>query len=209
MMRKPKRWLALCAVVLLGTLLVSGCVPGSGDSARTESLSAPQPAAGAQRDSYDMRLTLDTDAKIIGGSVTVKLTNTSDDAWTRLCFRDYIAAIGETFDKMSGAGTGLESAFTGVSDTAAGETLAYSRTEADKSVLVVDLNAPLAPGAGMEVRFDYTAQIPQDAFRYRYTAVNGDAQDRREVPAILRAEHRRIPVRHARRCDDKRLDRRD
>lgn len=115
---------------------------------------------------------LDTEAKTISGSVKIKLTNTSEDTLSQICFRDYISAIGRTYGEMNGTSLDLESKFTGIYDVSSKETLEYSRTDKDKSILFVDLKSPLAPGKSTQIQFDYKADIPENAFRYLYTTVN-------------------------------------
>lgn len=136
------------------------------------SLAAPQPSETAARDKYDIQLALDTDAKEISGSVKLLLTNTSDDDWSQLCFRDYIFSVGKTFDEMSGTDSNLESAFSGIYDASSMEALEYSRMAEDESVLLVNLQTPLASGESMEIQFDYKARILENTSRYRYSALN-------------------------------------
>lgn len=100
---------------------------------------------------------LDTEAKTISGSVKIKLTNTSEDTLSQICFRDYISAIGRTYGEMNGTSLDLESKFTGIYDVSSKETLEYSRTDKDKSILFVDLKSPLAPGKSTQIQFDYKA----------------------------------------------------
>lgn len=159
----------LCLIGLLSVLLVSGCFAGK-EPAKQEKLRAPRPSEDAVRDKYDMELVLDTDAKTLEGSVKIHLTNTSQDTWEQLCFRDYIFAIGRTFDEMRGLDSGLRSEFRSVYDMAAKEILDYARADDDESVVFVTLNSPLEPGESMQMQWDYKASIPENAFRYRYTA---------------------------------------
>lgn len=169
--KKIRSFISLCTIFILSALLIYGC-GAANDSFSKENLAAPQPAKDAIRDSYDIQLALDTNEKEINGSVKIKLTNTSQDTWSQLCFRDYISAIGQTYSKMSGSKSSVASEFTRISDASTKDKLEYSRTSEDGSVLFVVLKSPLSPGERTEIKFDYKAPIPEDAFRYRFSKVN-------------------------------------
>lgn len=157
----------------LAALLVCGCEAGN-DSVSKENPAAPKPAADAARDSYNIELSLNTQTKEIDGTMTIKLTNTSEDTWSQLCFRDYISAIGQTYSEMSGAKQIVTSEFISISEASSKEELEYFRAQEDNSVLFVVLKAPLAPGESTEIQFKYQAPIPEGAFRYRYAKINED-----------------------------------
>lgn len=169
--KKIRSWLSLCTIFILSVLLFCGCSVDKNTSPK-ENIAAPQTSENAIRDSYDIQLTLDTDEKEINGSVKIKLTNTSQDTWSQLCFRDYISAIGQIYNEMNGSKSSITSEFTSISNTSTKEELDYSRTNENSSVLFVVLKTPLAPGESTEIQFNYNAPIPEDAFRYRFTKVN-------------------------------------
>lgn len=165
--KKIRNLIPLLTIFFLFTLFICCC-------STNKNLSAPQPPTNVTQDNYDIQLALDTDTKTISGSVKIKLTNTSQDTWSQLCFRDYISAIGQTFDEMSGSNIALTSEFTGIYDVSSKESLDYYRTDEDKSVLFIKLKTPLDPGKNTQIQFDYKAFIPENAFRYRYTTVNNN-----------------------------------
>lgn len=143
-------------------------------TALKENLPVPLPLADVSRNEYDIQLVLDPKSKAIEGSVKINLTNNSDTVWTELCFRDYIAAMGQTFDQMSGSNNQLRSEFTRIFDIKTHEELNYVRGE-DQSVLFISLDSPLEPQQSMQIQFEYQASIPENAFRYRCTKGEKDS----------------------------------
>lgn len=163
-MQRTKKLIMLFTIFLFSVLLASGCSTEKAPAPK-ENLPAPQAPENAARNSYDIQLTLDTAGKMIDSRVKVKLTNSSQDTWSQLCFRDYISAIGQTFDEMNGLNSKLESEFTEIYNISSNESLNYARAADDKSVLFVSLNPPSNPGESIEIRFDYKAPVPENAFR--------------------------------------------
>lgn len=176
--KKTVTSLILCTLCVCLVMGITGCSGDKGSSKNDstakfeENLPAPVPQENAARDKYDIQLTLDTTAKSIAGSVSIQMTNTSQDTWTQVAFRDYIAAIGSLFNQMNAINSNLQSEFSRIYDTISKEDLTYTRAQADGSVLLVDLKNALEPGNSMKLTFEYQANIPKDAFRYRYAAVN-------------------------------------
>lgn len=93
-MQKTKKLIMLFTIFLFSVLLASGYSTEKAPAPK-ENLPAPQAPENAARNSYDIQLTLDTAGKMIDSRVKVKLTNSSQDTWSQLCFRDYISAIGQ------------------------------------------------------------------------------------------------------------------
>lgn len=116
---------------------------------------------------YIMDLTIDTDHKSIGGTMTVIVRNMSKDSWDNLVFRDYPSLF--TPDTNSGyPADGRITDIGEIRDITESEILSYSRGT-DASVLDVALKTPLAPGDMRKITFSFTAYIPRMESRYGYT----------------------------------------
>lgn len=114
---------------------------------------------------YIMDLTLDTENKSIGGTMTVIVRNTSSDTWDKLVFRDYPSLF--TPDTDSGyPADGRITDIGEIRDITESETLDYSRSGEDVSVLNVFLQTPLVSGDMRKITFSFTAYIPNAGKRY-------------------------------------------
>jgi len=116
---------------------------------------------------YNMKLTLDTQNHSIGGTETVMVWNNSEDTWNELCFRDYpslFTAGGESGYGCSGAISDISS----MRDLTMDAALTFERDQNDVSVVYVSLSVPLKAGESREIEFDFTAYIPKLASRYGY-----------------------------------------
>ncbi|MBQ2957344.1 MAG: M1 family metallopeptidase [Clostridia bacterium] len=99
--------------------------------------------------------------------MTVDVFNDSADAWTDLCFRDYMhsyieaSSIGGLLMK-----SGVEEASCG------GEALEVAVAE-DESIVYVKLNEPLGPGERTIVSLKYKAHVPSGYQRSNFGSVRG------------------------------------
>ena len=117
---------------------------------------------------YTMELTLDAEARTIGGHVDFEFFNTSDVEWDQLCFRDYPSLFVDPKNvgaKSSADMNGALTEITNITDNRDQSTLEYTRDE-DVSVVFVPLQTKLAPGEKMTLSYDFVATIPTIADRY-------------------------------------------
>ena len=117
---------------------------------------------------YTMDLTLDAEARTIGGHVDFEFFNTSDEEWDQLCLRDYPSLFidGKNIGKpnasdMGGALTEIKN----ITDSRDGSTIEYTRDD-DVSVVWIPLSTKLAPGEKMTLSYDFVSTIPTIADRY-------------------------------------------
>lgn len=108
---------------------------------------------GCRAEDYRMDITLDTENDIVNGTTVVKLTNTTDEALDRLCFRLYSANISSgTVNSASNADTGNEYGI---------------NVRKDPSVIYLSLNGDtLQPGGSLSVKLDFQSQIPEAEDRF-------------------------------------------
>ncbi|MBO4688765.1 MAG: M1 family metallopeptidase [Clostridiales bacterium] len=149
--------------------------PGPVGTTGTNGLLIDVPEAGCaieipseERFFYTMDLTMDAEARTIGGHVDFEFFNTSDEDWDQLCFRDYPSLFIENKNVGAKNGTTLNGALTEIENITDGRdqsTLEYTRDE-DVSVVWVPLQTKLAPGEKMTISYDFVATIPTIADRF-------------------------------------------
>lgn len=170
-MRRNRTMICVLAAVLLMLAVLAGCTKKDTKAAEKESPSPDVPQETAptgvavpgrgcaiefpdgKRYHYDMDLTLDPDARTVSGHVAFTFFNDSEDAWDKLCLRDYPSLFAD------GVTDGAMTAITGMKDGRDGSALEFER-EKDVSVLWVPLSEPLEPGAEMTLEYDFKATIP-------------------------------------------------
>ena len=118
--------------------------PGPVGTTGTNGLLIDVPEAGCaieipseERFFYTMDLTMDAEARTIGGHVDFEFFNTSDEDWDQLCFRDYPSLFIENKNVGAKNGTTLNGALTEIENITDGRdqsTLEYTRDE-DVSVV--------------------------------------------------------------------------
>ena len=136
--------------------------------------SAPDPGCEIafpteERYHYDMDLTLDSVHRTVSGHVVLDFFNDSEDAWDKLCLRDYSSqykdAVTAGYSVFRFTTNGALTEITGVTDGRDNTALTITRDE-DVSVVWVPLAKPLAPGENMRLTYDFTATIPTVKDRY-------------------------------------------
>ena len=118
---------------------------------------------------YEMDLTLDTEAKTIGGHVVIDFYNDSNDSWKELCLRDYPSLFDEAdvYAKQIKDGGGITE-ITNVKDSRGGN-LEVEREKDDVSVVWLKLKKELEPGRRMKLSYDFVAKIPNNADRFGFS----------------------------------------
>ena len=117
---------------------------------------------------YKMNLTLDDKKNTVGGHVDVTFFNNSDEAWDKLCLRDYPSLFKNPKDAGYDAGVETHGAISDINNIVDGRSGASINMERDKDVSVVwfPLATKLAPGEKMTLSYDFTATIPTAADRF-------------------------------------------
>ena len=117
-----------------------------------------------ERFHYDMALELDTTKNTVSGHVVAKFFNNSDDAWDKLCLRDYSSLFK---DEQTSGVPGSNGALTEIENIEVGNSnnIQYTR-DSDVSVVWIPLPTPLQPKEEMTLSYDFTAKIPSLADRY-------------------------------------------
>lgn len=123
-----------------------------------------------QRYHYDMELKFDTAAKTIGGHVVFDFYNDSEEAWDKLCLRDYSSLYKDPENVGYDAGVKTNGAVTEISNIIDGRNNAAIEMTRDQAVSVVwlPLASALNPGEKMTLSYDFVAAIPSVADRYGY-----------------------------------------
>ena len=119
---------------------------------------------------YRMNILLDTNNKVLSGTVRAKLKNATDDDLKSICVRNWAAAIlqEKTNQKKKACKTEITSARIG------GHTLQIDKKE-DASVLYLsDKNRVLAPAREcVTVEFSFRTEIPKQKNRFGYISYDG------------------------------------
>ena len=97
------------------------------------------------------------------GTAEIAFTNTSAEAWEKLCLRDYMAANLEEANHMMDPPAYTPGSIRAVRD-GQGNDLSFTADE-DPSVVWVELPEPLEPGAAMTIAVDYETAIPAGGTR--------------------------------------------
>lgn len=97
------------------------------------------------------------------GTAEIAFTNTSGDAWEKLCLRDYMAANLEEANRMMDPPAYTPGSIRAVRD-GQGNDLAFTVDE-DPSVVWVALPEPVKPGEWMTLTVDYETAIPAGGTR--------------------------------------------
>ena len=122
-----------------------------------------------ERYHYDMNLVLDTKADTVSGHVVFDFWNDSEDAWDKLCLRDYSSVFldGKVagYDSKTVNAHAALTEISGIIDGRDKSELSFTR-DTDVSVVWIPLAKPLAPGEKMTLTYDFTAKIPTLADRY-------------------------------------------
>ena len=104
----------------------------------------------------------------------LEFTNTSQEAWERVCLRDYAAANLALYDAQTDGASTAVSAIRAVRD-GGGKALDLA-VQDDPSVVYVTLPAPLAPGARTALTVDFETPVPCGGERFGWFPV-GDLED--------------------------------
>ncbi len=131
------------------------------------------------RNQYIMDLSLDDKNKCISGTIRVIVVNDSKDVWHKLCFRDYVVPVINQYQydmdndlnpdiTAKPTDKKLNSKITDVKEVKSNKSLAIEASEADDSVLFVDLETPLQPNGQIEIEMNYVADIPHCRYRFAY-----------------------------------------
>ena len=121
----------------------------------------------AKRAVYTMDLTLDTDAHSIGGSLTVDVTNYSEDDWDLLCFRDYPSLFTKDYE-FAGPLDGEISEISNIRDKDNDDELGMERSQEDVSVFYVELEDDIEPGETRHISMEFVSYVPELADRFGY-----------------------------------------
>ena len=108
----------------------------------------------AARSQYVMDIALDTQADRISETVTVTLTNNSDDVWESVWFHDYVPVVQEHANPGAYASIVLS-----VTDAQRGEPLSFEN-DRETGLITVTPPKPVEPGETLSVAFVYEADIP-------------------------------------------------
>ena len=153
---KPKNVISLLLVIVM---LMSVCACGS-DTAPA----APNSAAETKPEyRITAKLTAaDAENKELAAHLTescvISFSNTSADAWSSVCLRDYAAANLELENGIGDEELYTPGSIREVKDSR-GNALSFSVQE-DKSVVYVQLSSPLKPGERTSISVDYSTEIP-------------------------------------------------
>jgi len=146
------------SLVIIMTILCACSEPysqvrGNDAVAVASEASVSEKISGCNPEKYTMDLTLDTEKDTISGDVIVDLTNMTDDALTKICFRLYSATVSSgSINKAENTSTGTEY------EVAPGS---------DKSVIYVDLAGDsIDPGKTVSVKLNFTSIIPDSEDRF-------------------------------------------
>lgn len=155
--------LLICAIAL-----TTGCNGAS----ETESKAPDDQRVNESGPAYQMDLTLDTSNALFGknfgkvelaGRIDITFTNTSSDAWTEVCLRDYADSI-IAFQNLCGSSDTPEG-ISSVTDKSTGSALTFEPKASDASVIYVKLDKVLAPGERMTLSVDYKTPLPSSGAR--------------------------------------------
>lgn len=167
-MKKSKKLIA-CMLLITMSILMTACSNNSNSTVdiktnidvpkRTTSttLQQAEPIKTCRANRYDMDLKLDTDNQQLSGTVTIQLTNETNDTLNELCLRTDAA------DNMQ-----IQNVI--IKDS---KQLLMLKEKREISAFYVDIsNTPLNPGESIALTFDFFTKIPKQKNRFGYT-ING------------------------------------
>lgn len=181
----------ICAMMLCMMFMIMAALPLSAACADADR------TADAALNHYDMDISLDMDSGRLHEKIRLRLTNTSDDAWHSICLRDFMDSVLAVDDERSGMGvveldedgsvayqgptappdrkhiagsSGIRSA------RCAGQELNVRTDGADPSIVTVELDRLLAPGASIVLELEYEADVPMGSYRCARTTLCGDME---------------------------------
>ena len=164
--------IAVMILAVIGVAVTAGVfVTGHPETTKVEQKHEKIKKEGkAYAGKYRMNILLDTNNKVLSGTVRAKLKNATDDDLKSICVRNWSAAIlqEKRNQKKKACKTEITSARIG------GHTLQIDKKE-DASVLYLsDKNRVLAPAREcVTVEFSFRTEIPKQKNRFGYISYDG------------------------------------
>lgn len=164
-------------LILVVVASLTACTEEEHVTSDIESSNSQMSSEGVERSQYNIDMTLEAETQKLTETVTIEFTNNSEDAWDKICLRDYAVPNIESYQQRTISpteeGDGFKSfqlkeeeypVFFSIEEK--GKMLNFARDEKDKSVVWVDLSEPLQPKTNTTIQIAYQVNVPGDGGRF-------------------------------------------